>query len=144
MQKVKSYQINGLQVDVLSESNKGLQTELTAIYISVNGNEPVFVGGYLYPHITKKWAKKQLADFANAKIEFCADHCQYIPGRPSLDGFEGPYIGAGANEAEAYQDALDQAYMALEESEIPPLPKRAGSKKRGYCVLYVPKIAPVK
>lgn len=76
MQKVKSYQINGLQVDVLSESNKGLQTELTAIYISVNGNEPVFVGGYLYPHITKKWAKKQLADFAKAKIEygFCRLH----------------------------------------------------------------------
>lgn len=65
----------------------------------------------------------------NIKIEFCADHAQYL--RPMLiPGFQSPFIGVGCDEADAYQDAADQLCMSLDEKVN--LPKRKGSKKRGF------------
>jgi hypothetical protein len=97
-------------------------------------------------------------------IEFTADHCQYFVGRPSRDGHFGPFIGPGSDEAEAYSDAIAQAFENPESEHVAQiLPKRAGNAKRGlnywfgkgtareiaknggdfdlyvYCIIYLPK-----
>jgi len=96
------------------------------------------------------------------EIEFCADHGQYFPGRPSKSGYLYPVIGAGDNEADAYKDAADQCYCLFDNLPDNALPKRKGNAKRGlnyyfgkgttaeirkergdselyvYCIIYIP------
>lgn len=158
----KTYIINGLSVEVTAEKRPDIYTN---IFFSINGNERFFVWRCLYPHITRKWVTNELKTYTNCKIEFTADNSQYFAGRPSREGFEGPFIGVGDNEADAFQDAADMACAAFDFPEN-LIPKRAGSKRRGFahyfgretaaecrkfpdhdlqiiCVLYVPKIAPI-
>ncbi len=91
----------------------------------------------LYRHIAGKLALHKRIEKKSAKrnrftIEFTADHAQYFPGRPSREGFYGPFIGAGENEAEAYQEAADFASQTdTPDKYVDALPKRRGNASRG-------------
>lgn len=162
MQKVtfvRSYEIDGLFVVVTVEKRADIMSE---IYFSINGNERFFVWSVLYPSVTRKWVKNELKTYGRAQIEFTADNSQYFTGRRSRDGFHGPFIGVGENEAEAYEDAASMAYGALDMGGW-ELPKKRGNGRKGLahyfgretaaecrkypdhdlqiiCIVYVPKI----
>lgn len=92
------------------------------------------------------------------QIEFTADDCSYFPGRPSKAGFLGPFIGAGENETEAYDDAVNMA--AESDVDVSALPDTYGKAENDvnaymgepeeeledgegtecfvYCILYLP------
>ena len=156
----KTFRIDGFTVEVTAEKRPDIYTN---IFLSINGNERFFVWRCLYPHITRRWVTNELKTYTKCQIEFTADNAQCFTGRPSKEGFEGPFIGVGMDESQAFQDAADMAFCAFDFPEN-LIPKRAGSKRRGmaayfgretaagcrkypdndlyiYCILYVPKIA---
>jgi len=94
-------------------------------------------------------------------INFVGDNCQYIQ-HFTRDGYFGPFVGAGSDEADAYRDAVEHAF-GCDTRQAAILPKRFGSKRRGmahyfgretarehakfegsdlyiYCIIYLPKI----
>lgn len=82
-----------------------------------------------YKRIEKKAGKRKRDLFL---IDFCGDHAQYFTGRGSKDGYFGPFIGAGEDEAEAYQNATDHAAQTdTPDKYVDALPARRGSKRRG-------------
>lgn len=65
---------------------------------------------------------------AEINVYFCCDAPQYFPGAGSRAGWEGPFLGAGDNEAEAYQDAADYCAECIDGIR---LPSRRGKTRRG-------------
>lgn len=98
-------------------------------------------------------------------VSFCCDAPQYFPGACSRPGWEGPFLGAGDNEADAYQNAADFCAECIDGIR---LPSRRGKTRRGiswymgrstaaqnrkcendddglqiYCILYVKTADPI-
>lgn len=159
----KAYFINGLTVEVTTEKRSDIYTN---IFFFINGKYWLRLWYSLHPKITRQWVSDTLKTYGKCQIEFLGDNSKYFTGRPSREGFEGPFIGVGDNEADAFQDAADMAYTAFYFPEN-LIPKRAGNKRRGFahyfgretaaecrkfpdhdlqiiCVLYVPKPEPLK
>lgn len=51
-------------------------------------------------------------------VSFVGDNCQYFPGAPSREGWEGAFVGTGNNESEAFEHAINWACECCTDKSV--------------------------